>query len=75
MADPERRGGSGWTAFLAGIVLVAVLGWRLRSPQRNSAMSPISQIDMPDVTITPPELIARTAAAPQCRRAPKKKRR
>ncbi|HRE45310.1 MAG TPA: hypothetical protein PKY87_15245 [Terricaulis sp.] len=57
MADPERRGGSGWTAFLAGIVLVAVLGlgvYAFTSTQQRDVAD--MQIEMPDVKITPPEI-------------------
>ena len=57
MAEKES-GGSGWAAFLAGIVLVAVIGLGFYAytggfERREVAETPI---EMPDVTIEGPDI-------------------
>jgi hypothetical protein len=60
MADNERGGGSGWLGFLAGIIVVALIGVAIyampalgaRSNRRNSnSTSPSVKINPPDVQL------------------------
>lgn len=59
MADREGGGGSSpWIAFLAGIVLVAVVGFGVYAYNGGLAEREVAQmqVDMPDVKINPPEI-------------------
>lgn len=59
MADRESGGGSSpWVAFLAGIVLVAVVGFGVWAYTGGMAEREVAemQIDIPDVKIDPPEI-------------------
>ena len=59
MADNEGGGGSGWTAFLAGIILVAIIAVGVvaytggfQQQQRTAQLD----INMPDVKVNPPDV-------------------
>lgn len=58
MAD-NSSGGSGWTAFLAGIILVAIIAVGVVAytggfnPQQRTAQV---DVNMPDVKINPPDV-------------------
>jgi amino acid transporter len=58
MAD-NSSGGSGWTAFLAGIILVAIIAVGVVAytggfnPQQRTAQI---DVNMPDVKINPPDV-------------------
>lgn len=58
MAD-NNGGGSGWTAFLAGIILVAIIAVGVVAytggfqPQQRTAQL---DINMPDVKVNPPDV-------------------
>jgi hypothetical protein len=56
MADNES--GGGWTAFLAGVILVAVIGFGVFAYTGGFAEREVAEmrIDMPDVKITPPDV-------------------
>lgn len=59
MADNESGGGSGWTAFIAGIILVAVIGlgvYAYTGGLQQEREVANMQIDMPDVKIDPPDV-------------------
>lgn len=59
MASSEGGGGSGWTAFLAGIILVAIIAVGVVAytggfqPQQRTAQLDVS---MPDVNVNPPDV-------------------
>jgi hypothetical protein len=55
MADSESSNGSGWLGFLAGIIVVALIGFAIYAytgaqPQRTA------QIDLPNVEIKAPDV-------------------
>jgi len=58
MAEREGGGSSPWIAFLAGIILVAVVGVGVVAytggfqPRETAQL----EIDMPDVKVTPPDI-------------------
>lgn len=58
MADREGGGSSPWVAFLAGIILVAVVGFGVVA--YTGAFQPREatqlEVDMPDVKVTPPDI-------------------
>lgn len=58
MAEREGGGSAPWVAFLAGIVLVAVIGFGVAA--YTGALQPREQaqleLDMPDVKINPPDI-------------------
>lgn len=58
MADKEGSGSSPWVAFLAGIILVAVVAFGVVAytgglQQRETAQL---ELDMPDVNVDPPDI-------------------
>lgn len=59
MAERERGGSAPWVAFLAGIVLVALVGLGIAAytgnlnPQRETAQL---ELNMPDVKVNPPDI-------------------
>jgi len=58
MADKEGSGSSPWVAFLAGIILVAVVAFGVVAytgglQQRETAQL---ELDMPDVNVNPPDI-------------------
>lgn len=58
MADREGGGSSPWVAFLAGIILVAVVAFGVVAytgglQQRETAQL---ELDMPDVKVNPPDI-------------------
>jgi len=57
MADNEN-GGGGWTAFLAGIILVAVIGFGVFAYTGGFAEREVAemQVELPDVDIDTPEI-------------------
>ena len=59
MAEKESGGGSSpWIAFLAGILVVAVIGFGVYAYTGGLAEREVAemQIEMPDVKIKPPEI-------------------
>lgn len=58
MAEKEGGGSSPWVAFLAGIVLVGVIGFGVWAYQGGMMEREVAdmQIEMPDVEINPPEI-------------------
>jgi hypothetical protein len=60
MAEREGGGASTWIAFLAGIILVAIVAVGIVAytgglPQQRDRAAEL-QIDMPDVTVNPPDV-------------------
>jgi hypothetical protein len=58
MAERDN-GGAGWTAFLAGIILVAVIGLGVFAYSGGfNRQNEVAQMDveMPDVNVDPPEI-------------------
>lgn len=68
MAERES-GGTGWTAFLAGIILVAVIGLGVfaYSGGFNGRQNDVAQmqVEMPDVRVNPPDVDLPDPPAPQ----------
>lgn len=57
MANSESGGGSGWLGFLAGIIVVALIGFAIyaytgNQPQRTAQLD----VNMPNVKINPPDI-------------------
>ena len=59
MADGEGSGGSGWTAFLAGIILVAIIAVGVVAytggfqPHQQTAQL---DVNIPNVKVNPPDV-------------------
>ncbi|HVV31960.1 MAG TPA: hypothetical protein VHC73_01930 [Vitreimonas sp.] len=59
MADNESGGGgSGWLGFLAGIIVVALIGFAIYAYTGNQQPQRTAQVDLnvPDVNINPPDV-------------------
>jgi len=58
MAERESGGSSPWIAFLAGIVLVAVIGFGVFAYTGGLAEREVAEmrVEMPDVKINPPDI-------------------
>ena len=59
MADNESGGGgSGWLGFLAGIIVVALIGFAIYAYTDNQQPQRTAQVDLngPDVNINPPDV-------------------
>jgi hypothetical protein len=58
MADNEGGGGGGWVAFLAGIILVAIIAVGIVA--YNGGMQPREtaelEMNVPDVDVNPPDI-------------------
>jgi hypothetical protein len=58
MADNEGGGGSSWVAFLAGIILVAIIAVGVVA--YNGGMQPREtaelELNVPDVNVNPPDI-------------------
>jgi hypothetical protein len=58
MADNEGGGGSSWVAFLAGIILVAIVAVGIVA--YNGGMQPREtaelELNVPDVNVNPPDI-------------------
>jgi len=57
MADSESAGGSGWLGFLAGVIVVALIGFAIfaytgSQTQRTAQL----ELNMPNVKINPPDV-------------------
>ena len=72
MADSESSSGSGWLGFLAGVIVVALIGFAIYAftgaqPQRTAQIDlPNVEIKAPDVHLSPPS----PTAPPQAQPAP-----
>ena len=68
MADNEGGGGSGWVAFLAGIILVAIIAVGVVAytggfqPQQRTAQLDLS---VPNVNVNPPDVHLPPPPSPQ----------
>jgi hypothetical protein len=58
MAERNGSGSTPWLAFLAGIVLVAVIGFGVFAYNGGLNNQDVAemQVDMPDVKVDPPEI-------------------
>ena len=58
MADSEGGGGGGWVAFLAGIILVAIIAVGIVA--YNGGLQPREtaelELNVPDVNVNPPDI-------------------
>jgi hypothetical protein len=58
MADREGGGSAPWVAFLAGIIIVALIGLGIAAYTGNLQPRETAQLElsMPDVKVTPPDI-------------------
>ena len=59
MADSQSGdGGSGWLGFLAGIIVVALIGFAIYAYTGNQLPQRTAQVELnvPDVNINPPDV-------------------